>query len=600
MRQGPLPSLARQTLSAGLILLGISCATQGAWVWRHVQAELHKEAQDQARLIARSAVVAAQTAATPASLIRHMNGLGAAGSITNLMILRAQPNGQAQVIASIENEWIGRPAPFADTPHLKGLYERLQQQASANHLIEHNHIYWAEPVLLTSDDRLRTDHGMVFVDLSFEDAQLASREKVLTISGLLGVISALSTMGLLMMLRKDVLRPLQTLREAMRRKSEGQDTTLVKTAGNREIADVANSYNELMRILDQQSSRLNTIMDTVPDAMITLDLNETILSANQAAARLFGVSEDSMVGQPFSRFMPANYDPQHDGLISHFHANLQDGCHNRGKELLLQIHDTAVPIELTIGRSLRDGSMLYVCVLRDVSERKRNERLKGEFIATVSHELRTPLTSIRASLELLNERYMGDAQPKIKRLVDIANDNSSRLAVLINDILDIQKLQSGNLTLNTQAVDVAAMVQQAIEMNQPFADKFQVTLKTGQITPCHMLADPERAMQVLVNLLSNAAKFTRVGSEVEVSTTVSDGYVVCSVRDQGEGIPDEFKSRIFQKFSQADSASTRKREGTGLGLHITQQIVQAMQGNIWFETQAGVGTTFRFRLPLAG
>ncbi|WP_448561266.1 PAS domain S-box protein [Trichothermofontia sp.] len=249
-----------------------------------------------------------------------------------------------------------------------------------------------------------------------------------------------------------------------------------------------------------------------------------------------------------------------------------------------------------------DGQVVgRVWSFRDITEQTRIERLKDEFVSMVSHELRTPLTSIRGSLGLILGGVSGDVPEQTRMLLEIAYKNSERLITLINDILDIEKIESGRIDFNLQPLELTPLLTQAIATNQTYADQFQVRLVLTETVPVRVNADPDRLLQVLTNLLSNAAKFSPTGSVVEVSAQRLESrtdWVRVAVRDYGPGIPAAFIPHIFQKFAQADSSNTRQKGGTGLGLSITKAIVERLGGTIGFETEPGIGTTFYFDLPL--
>jgi CheY-like chemotaxis protein/two-component sensor histidine kinase len=217
----------------------------------------------------------------------------------------------------------------------------------------------------------------------------------------------------------------------------------------------------------------------------------------------------------------------------------------------------------------------------------------------VSHELRTPLTSIRGSLGLLLGVFTEQLPQKVKSLIEIAYNNCERLIPLINDILDIDKIASGHMRFEMQEESVAALTQQAVQANEAYARKFNVSIAVAPIDEkLRIVVDAARYQQVLSNLLSNASKFSPAGGVIEVSAEARDGRVSIAVRDYGAGISEEFQPRIFGKFSQADSSATRAKGGTGLGLHIAKQLVEQMHGTIEFRTQVGKGTTFRVEFPL--
>jgi signal transduction histidine kinase len=232
--------------------------------------------------------------------------------------------------------------------------------------------------------------------------------------------------------------------------------------------------------------------------------------------------------------------------------------------------------------------------------RKLQQRIRDDFVATVSHELRTPLTSIRGALGLIDAGVLGELPTKAAALLRIAHQNSERLDRIVNDILDVEKISAGGLTMQIGSVRMQDFLQQALDLNQVYGVKYQVNFVLEEVS-AHLeaTADPDRLMQVMANLLSNAAKFSPAGSTVQVRALARDARVCVEVEDHGIGIPSEFLQRVFEKFAQADSSSSRRFEGTGLGLSITRQLLEAMGGKIGFSTVEGKGTTFHFDLPQA-
>ncbi len=235
---------------------------------------------------------------------------------------------------------------------------------------------------------------------------------------------------------------------------------------------------------------------------------------------------------------------------------------------------------------------------RDITEVHAVERMKNEFLSTVSHELRTPLTSMRATLGLIMGGGVGALSGKAQELMGKALRNCERLTMLINDILDIEGIESGSLALTAKPTGLAILVQQAIETNAGIAAKANVRyVIVGVIPQVELMVDNERFVQVMSHLLSNAVKFSAAGDHVELSARLRGERVRIEVRDFGPGIAAEFQSRMFQRFSQADASDSRRRGGAGLGLAISKSIVEKMGGRIGFETQQGLGTTLYIDLP---
>jgi PAS domain S-box-containing protein len=235
-------------------------------------------------------------------------------------------------------------------------------------------------------------------------------------------------------------------------------------------------------------------------------------------------------------------------------------------------------------------------LVSDISDRKATERMKDEFISVVGHELRTPLTSIHGSLKLLATRRLGTLSPQGQEMVDIALKNTDRLTRLINDVLDLERIESGRVTMAMQPCDVGDLMMQATQAMQSMANSYNVHLSTQPLSMT-LMVDPDHITQALTNLLSNAIKFSSEGSTVWLGATDQQTDIVLSVRDHGRGIPEEKIDLIFNRFQQVDSSDSRERGGTGLGLAICKKIAQEHNGKIWVESIFGQGSTFFLQLP---
>ena len=224
--------------------------------------------------------------------------------------------------------------------------------------------------------------------------------------------------------------------------------------------------------------------------------------------------------------------------------------------------------------------------------------VKSQFVSVVSHELRTPLTSIKGSLDLINSGRVGPLDPQVRPLVDMASKNSKRLAHLIDDLLDLQKIEAGEMSFKREILDVCDLVREAVQSNHGLSEKYKVTFRIETADePLYVNADGSRLMQVMANLISNAAKFSMDGDEVVVGAQVFEGAVRIFVRDNGAGIPPGAQERVFGRFSQLDSSDQRRTGGTGLGMNISREIVEALGGTIDYESELGKGTLFFVDLP---
>ncbi|AZP12292.1 PAS domain S-box protein [Undibacterium parvum] len=253
---------------------------------------------------------------------------------------------------------------------------------------------------------------------------------------------------------------------------------------------------------------------------------------------------------------------------------------------------------MVVQRAADGAALRMVGTHTDISQRKQMERIKSEFISTVSHELRTPVTSIRGALGLLEAGILGTLPDKALELIKVANRNSQRLITLVNDILDMDKLLSGQMTIASVSVNLKDLIAQSIEANAAYAASYQVRYRMEQTSLNGIaIGDPDRLMQVLANLLSNAAKFSPPGAEIEIRLAEAEAYWRVEVEDHGSGIPLDFQSRIFEAFAQAESDNTRQQGGTGLGLNISKKLIGKMGGEIGYVTQPGLGTCFWFTVP---
>lgn len=366
-----------------------------------------------------------------------------------------------------------------------------------------------------------------------------------------------------------------------------------------EAAEIKQRETDSQARIADQAQHTQAILNNMVDGVITIDVQGVIQTFNLAAERVFGYAAEEVVGRNVKMLMPSPYHEHHDDYLKNYQLTHQEKVIGNGREVEgLRQDGSQFPMELAVSEIRREGHPIYVGIVRDITERKRVECMKNEFVSTVSHELRTPLTSISGALGLIAGGALGDLPEKVREMILIALNNSQRLSHLINDLLDMEKLMAGKMRIQLQPQRLAPMLTEAMSDNQGYADKYQVLLALAPVPDVLVHVDAQRLQQVLSNLISNAIKFSPIGGQVEISAQVMDNQVRVAVRDHGAGIPPEFRERIFQKFAQADASNTRQRGGTGLGLAISRELIEHMAGKIGFDSAEGKGSCFYIDLPL--
>jgi PAS domain S-box-containing protein len=352
--------------------------------------------------------------------------------------------------------------------------------------------------------------------------------------------------------------------------------------------------------LHESEARTRAIVDNAIDGIITIDERGTIHSINPAAEVIFGYSEEELIGQNISKLAAEPYRSAHDRYLANYITTNEAKIIGLGREVEGErANGEHFPMDLAVSEVILDDERMFIGIVRDITERKEMDRMKSEFVSNVSHELRTPLTSIRGSLGLVTGGAVGDVPEKAQAMIRMAEQNTDRLINLVNDILDMEKLESGSMEFQFDVIDLLDLVRSEIEANQGYAEQYEVKFILATSDPDLVVrGDRDRLNQVMANLLSNAAKFSPTGGEIEIAAIRHNGVARVSVSDFGPGIPDEFQEDIFEKFTQVDSSDTRQVGGTGLGLNISKTIIEKHGGNIGFEPNQEQGTVFYFDLPL--
>lgn len=360
--------------------------------------------------------------------------------------------------------------------------------------------------------------------------------------------------------------------------------------------------------LHDKEERLQAILSNAAEGILTIDADGKIESANQSAEKLLRYPLGGLRGRDIFELFP---EPAAQTLLRRYleKNTLQENTPTTGTiSALANRHEVqahtgdarSLPLELAISTVELRWQTLLVAMLHDLTEEKRVEKLKSEFVSAVSHELRTPLTSIRGVLGLLVGGIGGELPQQSQILLKMANDNAVRLTTLINDLLDFEKLEYGGMQFNLAPVSLLDLLEKTRLANLGYAQNFKVSLTLSAIAneDICVMVDPQRFIQVLSNLLSNAIKFSHENGQVELRMGRQGGKVKIEVQDYGVGISEEFKNSIFQKFSQEDAKAARKYAGTGLGLSLAKNMIEKMNGKIGFISREGYGSIFFLELPI--
>ena len=369
--------------------------------------------------------------------------------------------------------------------------------------------------------------------------------------------------------------------------------------------------------------RFRELIENAPDAIIQVDATGKIIIANRTAETMFGYTREELTDKGVDALVPEAQRAGHVGYRKGFASGDKTRPMGLGLELLAQRKDgTQFPVEISLSPMKTESGTNVTAVIRDVTERKLNEqrvralqesfmaelqvrqqeaerlnRLKSEFMASISHELRTPLHTIIGFAELLAEENEWSLSEKQKRFLHHIQTDSEHLLGLINDVLDLSRIEASGLQLHTEPISLQAIGSDVMESLRPYASSRGVSLRDGGSHDWLVSADPVRLRQILYNLLNNGVKFTQPGGEVAVYAVLEGAFVRIAVVDTGIGIAAEECSRIFDKFYQVGCTPVGVREGTGLGLTICRQLVEMQGGRLWVESELAKGSRFYFTLP---
>ncbi|HEX5431651.1 MAG TPA: PAS domain-containing sensor histidine kinase [Bryobacteraceae bacterium] len=376
--------------------------------------------------------------------------------------------------------------------------------------------------------------------------------------------------------------------------------------------------------LGNAERRLKELLESAPDAIIEFDEEGRVVLVNRMAERLFGYKREELLGQTVESLIPEALRGGHIRHRAKYASHPVTRPMGAGLKLRARRRDGSnFPVEISLSPTKSESGIHVTAIVRDVTERKQIEdqlravqekyirelelrtreseqanRLKTEFLANMSHELRSPLHTIIGFAELLAEESLGPLNEKQKRFMNHIHSDSLHLLDLINDLLNLSKIESGRLELNRESFEIRSIVEEVLYSVRPRASEKSIDVASSLTDPITISADRLRFRQILHNLLSNAVKFTPPGGKVRVGAIRREPFAEISVSDTGIGIPQEQHHAVFDKFYQVRSSTKGGSDGTGLGLAITKRLVEEHGGSIWLKSEPGVGSCFTFSVPL--
>lgn len=402
-------------------------------------------------------------------------------------------------------------------------------------------------------------------------------------------LNVLIALALTAALNRSITKRLRLIIDNANRLAAGRELN-APVGGQDEIARLDSVFRRMSNSLEEARRKERAILDNANELICTLDQECRFAEANAAAQTILGREQEDLIGMRLSEVVAQSEVERTLRAIKRIINETQSG---RFETTILKQDGSTAVIQWSAQWSAQEKSLF--CVAQDITERIRIEQLKGDFIAMVSHDLRTPLTSIQMYLDLLNKGAYGQLNERGSEGLQSASANSEQLVKLVNDLLDLEKIESGTLTLQQEEHDVDMLIQTAINACSGIATKYKVSIDLLDFAPIHLKADGDRLVQVLVNLLTNAVKFSPAGESVLIKAEKNARSVKISIYDHGPGVPEDKRERIFERFEQV---GTTKRSGVGLGLAICKRIIECHGGKIGVQANQPCGSIFWISLPI--
>ncbi len=440
---------------------------------------------------------------------------------------------------------------------------------------------------------LREESGSIAEESPVIQARERQTMKSLLYAGM--VLNIIVAIFLAIYFNSGTTRRLSVLMDNTQRLAKGEPL-LPPVGGGDEIAHLDSIFKEMARALELAHAKEKAVIESMPVGLVIADSCGNIQMINPTLSRMFGWEASSLSGLHLSVLFPQDTQTDKESFMRDVLSKTRGRIDER---LARKCDGSLLPVELSLTSFNALEAEFFLAVMLDVTERKEIERLRQEFVSMVSHDLRTPLTSIQVFLNMLLKGTFGPVSEFGLKKAAMADRNAGRLINLINDLLDSEKMASGTLALACTRVSMSSVVERAVEAVRGVAEQRNVSLEIEAGGTGNVFADSDRLVQVMVNLLGNAVKFSSARNVVRVCVKETPEWLEVSVSDQGRGIPLHLQETIFERFKQVDASDATLMHGTGLGLSICKAIVEQHGGTIGVQSQPGEGSTFWFRIPPA-
>lgn len=442
--------------------------------------------------------------------------------------------------------------------------------------------------------------------LNSKNSIVSNSRRLMYVIFILSIISVIGGLIISRFLVNKFLKPITVLISTMKSVKEGDLNHQAPIFSEDEIGELSREFNNMTKRLDEyehstagklltEKNKSVAIVKSISDPLIVLDTNYNIIMINSACETFFNIEEDKVVNKYFLEAIRNN------DLLDHIQNIVQNKEDNKSKIIHFASNDKDYYFNVIVNtvKNTEGNITDLVLLFQNVTSLKQLEKMKADFISTVSHEFKTPLTSIMIGTSLITDENIGELNEKQRKIVDTIKDDSERLSELVTNLLQLTKIESDTSIFDIQPYSVLGIVENCVRGFYDVAESKEIDLNydVDDNLP-KVIVDQEKISWVINNLISNALKYTNAGDEISVMAQVQHGKMCISVRDTGIGIPEEYREKIFDKFVQVRDFRS-EAHGTGLGLTIAKEIVEAHGGEIWCDSKLDVGSTFTFTLPLA-